>query len=466
MPRSLLTAGQSRWLLHILVGLLSIVAIASSAPQSAGGASMYSGSPGDIRGPVVILGSAGIGGVVVLRTASLVLPKPWRIYVDRLEFTFISMLWICWTSATMSFSAFTLSQGVCSSVISEIFLPTCPLLTFDLSLLHLLSTSTLALLLVVLSTALSPSYYLDLSTALSDGAVAAKTASGSDVFVMWELALADAPMGGYDVSSSSAKGSGVKSYGTVESTRIDVQSEDNGPSGPVENAVPVVRRDKFAEGRALSYFSLGLCSIGVVIATSVVLDSAVYRLSSAFIMAVGGASSLFAAAFLVLHRRQRGAKPDYDGSFILRHDRAMEVALAGALYLLWPLAAIIYTLFPPTPNRPCANPAASAAPTPPFPQDESGYICYLSSAAVALAWLGSWIILARVLGLIFPMPEMGGKLSPILSSGTGVADGQGENRSLLRSEQVRVERPQVQWGRMVAGEAFELGGDDDDEQEA
>jgi len=42
-----------------------------------------------------------------------------------------------------------------------------------------------------------------------------------------------------------------------------------------------------------------------------------------------------------------------------------------------------------------------------------------------------------------------------------------EGRSLLRDTAPapveEVARPQVTWGRMVAGEAFELGGDDDDD---
>ena len=31
------------------------------------------------------------------RAAYLVLPKPFRIYLDRVEFTFVSLLWILWT---------------------------------------------------------------------------------------------------------------------------------------------------------------------------------------------------------------------------------------------------------------------------------------------------------------------------------------------------------------------------------
>lgn len=136
----LLTTGQSRWGLHILLALLSAVAIASSAPSSIGGelpvlghrgypnircfgrllmigVSMLSGSPGDIRGAEVLGGAISLGGVIVLyvfggldirwslrdrdadlrRTAYVLLPRPWRLYLDRVEFAFISMLWISWT---------------------------------------------------------------------------------------------------------------------------------------------------------------------------------------------------------------------------------------------------------------------------------------------------------------------------------------------------------------------------------
>jgi hypothetical protein len=63
-----------------------------------------------------------------------------------------------------------------------------------------------------------------------------------------------------------------------------------------------------------------------------------------------------------------------------------------------------------------------------------------------LAWLGAWIVFARLLGIVFPLPDMI-KPKPI----TG-GRGQGEGTSLLR--------PQVKYGRLVAGEAFELGDDD------
>ena len=91
--------------------------------------------------------------------------------------------------------------------------------------------------------------------------------------------------------------------------------------------------------------------------------------------------------------------------------------------------------------------------------------------------MASWLKLARVLGLIFPMPEMGKlPVSPLT-----VDRGRGEEgQSLLRSDHQHPPPsglggsdefgsageaptwPQMKWGRMVAGEAFELDDVDDD----
>jgi hypothetical protein len=103
-------------------------------------------------------------------------------------------------------------------------------------------------------------------------------------------------------------------------------------------------------------------------------------------------------------------------------------------------------------------------------------LCFLSGNIVFLSWFSAWIILARVLGLIFPMPEMEGLPTlPIVPRGNSnpqPATGGGERASLLRTPtspvavQVQTqtpERPQVKWGRMVAGEAFELGDAEDDD---
>jgi hypothetical protein len=60
------------------------------------------------------------------------------------------------------------------------------------------------------------------------------------------------------------------------------------------------------------------------------------------------------------------------------------------------------------------------------------------------------------MGLIFPMPDLG-KVSVVVAE-TPIGE---ENRSLLRSQPAEVVKPQVKWGRVLAGEAFELGDDED-----
>jgi hypothetical protein len=156
---------------------------------------------------------------------------------------------------------------------------------------------------------------------------------------------------------------------------------------------------------------------------------------------------------------------------MLRHDRAMEVGLAGALFLLWPresptsyrpltctVSAIIYTLFPPTPNRPCSNPAASLESPEDLP-DESKSLCLATMALVTLGWVASWLILARVLGLLFPMPELGAVFER--KDDEPSSSGAETQRLLAPQAQSESTRPQVKWGRLVAGEAFELGDEDD-----
>lgn len=76
------------------------------------------------------------------------------------------------------------------------------------------------------------------------------------------------------------------------------------------------------------------------------------------------------------------------------------------------------------------------------------------------------------MGLVVPLPEMD-RIPRLVESGRTGREGDGEEgRSLLRSadrstlrnedrSNGKGERPQVKWGRMVAGEAFELGGEDD-----
>jgi hypothetical protein len=96
--------------------------------------------------------------------------------------------------------------------------------------------------------------------------------------------------------------------------------------------------------------------------------------------------------------------------------------------------------------------------------------CIVSFGIISLAWLAAWIVFGRVLGLVFPVPTFGAGGSSVGTgsgsgsgrSGTGGVDG--EAQSLLahpHPSRNEVRRPQVGWGRIVAGEAFELGDDDD-----
>lgn len=154
----------------------------------------------------------------------------------------------------MSFSAFTISEGICSTSISETNLPTCPILTFDLILLHLLSTLTLCLLLVVLSTALSPGYYLSHSRE-NDGTGVKDDPESVDMLVMWDLALASSPSSPRLGASTSAAPGVPKTYGTADPALV---------VGETTSTEAVARKDKFAQGRLVSYSSLLLCSLGVL----------------------------------------------------------------------------------------------------------------------------------------------------------------------------------------------------------
>lgn len=39
------------------------------------------------------------------RLAALVLPRPWQLYVDRIEYSFVAMLWVLWTCESLAWSA-------------------------------------------------------------------------------------------------------------------------------------------------------------------------------------------------------------------------------------------------------------------------------------------------------------------------------------------------------------------------
>jgi hypothetical protein len=155
----------------------------------------------------------------------------------------------------MAYSAFTINEGVCSTSYSKLYLPTCPLLTFDLCLLHLLSITNLALLLVILSTALSPNYYLLHSPSLDTETAAGETQTEAiDAFVMWDYVLespSSIPPGEH---SPPLLPSSPKRTLTYPQQSLG-EGTSNLPGGPS-------RRDKFAEGRLRSYVALLLGSIG------------------------------------------------------------------------------------------------------------------------------------------------------------------------------------------------------------
>ena len=187
----------------------------------------------------------------------------------------------------MAFSAFTVKRGVCSSTLSEIYLPTCPLLTFDLILLHLLSISTLALLLVILSTTLSPSYYMIHSPSMSQGdgpSSKLEDPESTDAFVMWEIALASpsSPRLEPVVSPSTAKSYGTYSpatpihFETPSTSQFPPAQLSYSPTSSEPASTIPVKRDKFAAGRVWSYVPLMLCSIGAFAASTVTLVKTKY----------------------------------------------------------------------------------------------------------------------------------------------------------------------------------------------
>lgn len=147
----------------------------------------------------------------------------------------------------MSFSAFTIANGVCSANTTKSFsLPTCPLLTFDMALLHALSTSTLALLLVILSTALSPGYAASLSGIDEEDG----TRREGEGLIMWELAI-NSPPPSPTLAPTSRSG-----YGAVEEVTT--------------RKIPAPKRDK-SRGGVITYAGLLLVSIGVIISALVLM---------------------------------------------------------------------------------------------------------------------------------------------------------------------------------------------------
>jgi hypothetical protein len=152
----------------------------------------------------------------------------------------------------MSFSAFTIANGVCSASSNKSFnLPTCPLLTFDMALLHVLSTSTLALLLVILSLALSPGYAASLSGIEDEDG----TRREGEGLIMWELAVNSPPPSPTLSPLRSGAGSG-SGYGAVEEVTT--------------RTIPAPKRDK-SRGGVIMYAALLLVSLGVIVSALVLM---------------------------------------------------------------------------------------------------------------------------------------------------------------------------------------------------
>lgn len=187
----------------------------------------------------------------------------------------------------MSFSSFTLGEGVCSSSSKGVLLPTCPLLTFDLALLHLLSTATLALLLVILSNTLSPSYYTSISNLIDDEENEDRTSDGDrgggmkngrgSVLVMWELAInSPPPSPRLDPASHLSGTSRSTGYGATETST----SINHSVPVTVRDSTPgIVKRDRFSEGRVICYSLLLLVSLGVVVGAALLMSMGEFGMS-------------------------------------------------------------------------------------------------------------------------------------------------------------------------------------------
>lgn len=173
-------------------------------------------------------------------------------------------------AATMSFSAFTFGQGVCHlpSSSSEadtprnFILPTCPILTFDLALLHLLSTTTLSLLLVILSIALSPGYGGTLSDIKGIDRSDNGNGNGDEegVLVMWDLAINSPPSSPRLVGREEPLG-----YGAVEA------GPGPGPSSTTTIFEAPTKVDRYASGRMITHGLLLLVSLGVVLSAGLLV---------------------------------------------------------------------------------------------------------------------------------------------------------------------------------------------------
>nr|XP_018265342.1 uncharacterized protein I303_01707 [Kwoniella dejecticola CBS 10117]OBR87500.1 hypothetical protein I303_01707 [Kwoniella dejecticola CBS 10117] len=396
----------------------------------------------------------------------------------------------------MAFTLYTIDSSLCQYTTTdfEFDLPTCPILTFDLTFLHILSTITFGQVLNYLSVALASS---------EDDNKISKNGTG-DGFIMWELAIGSNPpsptlqprrLRRNDVepipSSSMGYGSLAQTQTQTQTTApahstsiVDVEgtSEFDAESSEGDNEISESARtqDKFSQGRLWTYIPLNFCSLLVACASFASIRVGEFTSSGIFVMVV----AFLGMFFLITHFAQRKVSHDTENSSNrsyskLRKDRVLEVSLALILFIVWPISAILYTLSPPTPYQPCSNPSSSAMPAPgedytvdPFP------LCQLGITVVTLSWIGSWLLLTRIMGLIFPI-NLVKTFEPRLKIIGNHSDRE-ESQALLpgpspttsnhvtdqKNKSVSANggsgKKYQGWQRVTAGEEFELGSDDDE----
>ncbi|WRT64639.1 uncharacterized protein IL334_001573 [Kwoniella shivajii] len=492
----LITSEQTRWGMDGLIVILCSVAIGVSAPSLGDNNGVYS-PPGGVGGLIVSLGSAGLVGTTViclLRLLTRLLPKIWNHYLDRLGFTFVALMWICWTSATMSFTLYTIDQSLCQFTPLPNDLPTCPILTFDLTFLHILSIVTFGQVMNYLSIAIST----DNTKASKKNNTSGDTEDGEgerDGFIMWELAINSNPPSPVMIpisdlpNTQQQPSSSLGGYGSTSSTNVPTSSErlhqqeissSESITTPITTLNTTIRirkpGDKFSSGRLSTYIPLNLCSLGVVCTSFASIRVGEFTLSGIAVFVAAFFGIFLSLGCLITRFAHKRAEEDEEGFRStkdyarLRKDRILEVGLAGILFLLWPVTAILYTLFPPTPYQPCSNPSASAMPSPgedynvdPFP------LCQLGWTVITLSWISSWLLLTRIMSLIFPITSMGDisvrafdKLNP------AIHDGREESTSLLNPSTRggignghHDQGKKKGWERVTAGEEFELGSDEE-----
>jgi hypothetical protein len=115
---------------------------------------------------------------------------------------------------------------------------------------------------VILSTALSPAYHASLSDIEGVGLKASR--EEDDVLIMWDLAI-NSPPPSPRLGASLMGGERGRSYGAVE-----VETEA-GPSGGTTVFEAPVKKDRYETGRVLTHGLLLLVSLGVVLASALLV---------------------------------------------------------------------------------------------------------------------------------------------------------------------------------------------------